>query len=197
MAFCSNCGTQLHGDERFCVNCGTNLASAPAATAIPVQLADVPGQLPPGAIPIPVAGSQSAAKHTRRSLMIALILLAVATAYYFVTHQQPAVPSPRNAALAAQQDFKAKWVTANGYVQISNGRWTNHSDVTIESATLQCDEYDAKGSDLDQTRTRLSGPLQPGATDTFDPFQMGAVAPNLSDVRCTIVRVQQPPGQAN
>ena len=194
MAFCSNCGTQLQGDERFCVNCGNSLSSAPVAGAIPIQHVALPGQSPPGAIPVPIGVPQAPKKRKSRIVLIAIILLVVAAGYYFVTHHQPPATSDENGALAAQQDFDAHWENANGYVLISKARWTNHSGATVQSVTLQCDQYDQGGSDLGQKRTTLSGPLQPGASDVFDPFQMGAVAANLSDVKCTIVDAQQPAG---
>ena len=195
MAFCGNCGHQLQGDERFCVNCGKDLAAAPTAAAIPVQPVAVSSQLPPGAIPVPVALPQQPAKHGARILMILLVLLVIAAGYYYVTHRQPSVPPGNDGGLLAQQDFNAHWETANGYVQISKARWTNHSNLAIQSATLQCDQYDSAGTDLDQSRTMLNGPLQPGATDVFDSFQMGSVAANLAEVKCTIIGVQPAPGQ--
>lgn len=189
MAFCSNCGTQLQGDERFCVNCGKNLTSGAAAAAIPMA---VPEQLPPGAIPVAITAPQAPAKRRGRFWMVLLVLVLVGAGYYYVTHPSPKPPPEVSSKLAAQQDFAAHWETVNGYVQISNARWTNHAAVAIQSATLQCDQYDSSGSDLDQTRTTLNGPLQPGASDTFDPFQMGAVSSRLDQVKCTIVHVEQP-----
>jgi hypothetical protein len=66
--------------------------------------------------------------------------------------------------------------------------------VTVASATLECDQYDAAGNELDQMRTTVNGPVQPGGTDTFNPFSMGAVANNLNKVTCTIMYAK-PVGQ--
>jgi hypothetical protein len=188
MAFCGNCGTQLQGDERFCVNCGKGLSTP----ATPVQgVTSIPGQLPPGAIPIAIAMPQPQPKRGGKLWIVLLILAIVGGGYYYITHLPQPANSAEIAALVAQQDFAAHWETVNGYVQISNARWTNRSGVTIQSATLQCDQYDTSGTDIAQTHTTLNGPLQPGDTDTFSAFQMGAVASNLDQVKCTITRVQR------
>jgi Predicted membrane protein len=190
MAFCGNCGTQLQGDEKFCVNCGKSL-SAPAATTVQ-GVTGIPGQLPPGAIPIAIAVPQPATKRGGKIWLILLVLAIAGIGYYYVTHDHGPANTGDSTALVSQQDFSAHWETVGGYIQISNARWTNHSGVTIQSATLQCDQYDSTGSDINQTRTILNGPLQPGTTDTFSPFRMGEVATNLDQVKCTITHVQRP-----
>ena len=73
---------------------------------------------------------------------------------------------------------------------ITNGKWTNHATVPIASATLECDQYNEYGTDLAQMRTALNGPLQAGATQSYNPFQMGAVARDVNKVTCTIVHVK-------
>jgi hypothetical protein len=188
MAFCGNCGVQLKGDEQFCINCGKNLTAA-----APVQgVTAIPGQFPPGAIPIAFAVQQPPVKRKSRVWMWLLVFAALGAGYYYVTHEHLQTDTGESAALVSQQDFAAHWETVNGYVRISDARWTNHSGVTIQSATLQCDQYDSSGSDIAQTHTTLNGPLQPGATDTFTPFQMGTVASNLDKVKCTITHVSKP-----
>jgi hypothetical protein len=216
MAFCGNCGTQLQGDERFCVACGKDLKPAGATTAaapanpaasvptLPTQpfaaqpVAAAPGQYAaPGPIPIAIAVPPAQAKHGGRWGSIILLLALGGAGYYYYTHRTPPAPPVDNATLTKQQAFDAHWDAINGFIQISNGKWTNNSQVPVQSATLECDQYDAAGTNLDQMRTTLNGPLQPGATDNFNPFQMGAVANNLNRVTCSIVHVKQPaaPGQ--
>jgi hypothetical protein len=39
--------------------------------------------------------------------------------------------------------------------------------------------------------TTLNGPIQPAATLTFNPFNMGAVATNMNHVTCSITHVVQ------
>ncbi len=53
MAFCSKCGAQLEGNERFCVKCGNEVGAVPAAVpaATPVAPAAVPPVIAPVAVP--------------------------------------------------------------------------------------------------------------------------------------------------
>jgi hypothetical protein len=214
MAFCGSCGNKLEGNERFCVNCGrdvsanagttaaTGVASAstttipPAAPVFqPVQpVTAMPGGFPQGAIPIVMtAPPQAQAKRGGRWGTFLVIALALGGGYYFYsTHKPaPAPPAPSNSAVAKQEAFDAHWQTVNGFIQISSGKWTNNSTVPVQSATLECAQYDASGTELDQMRTTLNGPTQPGGSITFNPFWMGAVASNLNRVTCTIVHVEQ------
>jgi hypothetical protein len=88
-----------------------------------------------------------------------------------------------------QQSFSGNWRAIYGYVGVTNARWTNRSSIAIQSATLQCDQYAANGADLTQTQMTLNGPVQPGGTTTFNPFQMGAVNVYMTRVNCAIVAV--------
>jgi hypothetical protein len=224
MAFCSNCGNQLDGSERFCAKCGSEVSAKAGASAAepvaapgspspravqstpaqPVQpVTAMPGAYaapgayapPPGAIPLPVAVAQQppAKKGVTFGTLVIVAALGLG-GYYYYTHDyaknhSPALSQSQNgsaAVLGKQQAFDAHWQTVNGFVQLTNGTWTNHANVAIQSATLECDQYDSAGNDLDQMRTTLNGPVQPGATDTFNPFTMGAVASNLNKVTCTI-----------
>ena len=94
-----------------------------------------------------------------------------------------------NAALVQQQDFTNNERPANGYAQIFNARWTNNSNVPILRAVLECDQYDDSGAVLLQIRTNLNGTIQPGGTGSYNPFNMGAIQPNLVRVNCAIVDV--------
>jgi len=190
MAFCGNCGTQLQGDESFCVHCGKPLAATTAAAAMPAQPV-VASPLPPGAIPVIMAPPQPVKKSHKLRWFFLLLLLALGAGYAYLAYHQPkkTADSELDATLASQQDFSAHWESADGKIRITQGSWTNHAIVPIQSATLECDQYDAGGAVLDKTRTTLNGPLDAGRTDTFDPFEMGAAAGNMSQVKCTIVDV--------
>jgi hypothetical protein len=59
----------------------------------------------------------------------------------------------------------------------------------MQAAILECDQYAANGADLSQMRTTLNGPVPPGGTTKFNPFQMGAVNPYMAKVNCAIVDV--------
>lgn len=199
MAFCRNCGTQLQGDERFCVGCGTDVSAKPAAGASvggaagsATTQAAAPGTYAaPGTIPIMVTmPPQAAAKRGGTMWVLVALAVLVGGYFYFKPKPTPPPPPPDPAALTKQQAFDAHWDDVYGFVQISNGKWTNHANVAIDSATLECDQYNSYGTDLAQMRTTLNGPLQPGATSSYNPFQMGAVATNVNKVTCTIVHVK-------
>jgi hypothetical protein len=280
--FCSKCGAQLEGSERFCVKCGNDVtagaapapiaaapvAVAPAAQPIappPVGYAAPPAQgygaaPPPGygapppagygaPGPIPVMGMPPpVAPQKKNSLMWGLIAIALAGCgwYYYYDFRQTqappvnapaqpataptqpataptqpggapgpaagpvpaAAPGPAagpgpvpggapaapagggaNAALVNLQSFSGRWVPSNGTVEVSDGKWSNNSTVNIQSATLECVQYDAAGSTLTQMQTTLNGPTPPQTTSSFGPFPMGAIQQNMSKVNCGIVGV--------
>jgi hypothetical protein len=87
------------------------------------------------------------------------------------------------------QSFSGRWVPTNGTVEVSDGKWSNNSTVNIQSATLECVQYDASGSTLTQMQTTLNGPTPPQTTSSFGPFPMGAIQQNMSKVNCGIVGV--------
>lgn len=276
--FCSKCGTQLEGNERFCVKCGNDvtaagtapapIAAAPVAVAQPIALPPAgyaapppqgyaappppgygapppPGYGAPG--PIPVIGMPPpVAPQKKNSAMWGVIAIALAAGgwYYYHNNMQtqtppanppltapqpggapptapgpaagpvpgaapgpaagpvpggapPAAPAPggapdgggANAALVNLQSFSGRWVPSNGTVQVSDGKWSNNSTVNIQSATLECIQYDAGGATLTQMQTTLNGPTPPQTTSSFGPFPMGAIQQNMSKVNCGIVGV--------
>ena len=63
--------------------------------------------------------------------------------------------------------------------------------MAVQSSTLECDQVDNNNTTLDQMRTTLNGPVQPGANATFNPFNMGAVAANMTKVNCYVTHVKQ------
>ncbi|MGA3333229.1 MAG: zinc ribbon domain-containing protein [Terracidiphilus sp.] len=94
-----------------------------------------------------------------------------------------------NSALVQLQKFTGRWDNISGIVQISNALWRNNSNVTIQSATLECAQFAANGTMITHAQITLNGPLQPSGTDSFKPFTMGAIQPGLARVDCGIVGV--------
>lgn len=190
MAYCKNCGKPLQGDERFCVACGTDVSAQTGVTGT----ATPPGPgpfLPPG-IPITLTIPQPVPPKRGGWWKVLLVVgLVVACGYYYLTHLPPApVDQAADAALVKAQVFNAHWDSTSGYIEVSNGKWTNNATVAVTAATLECDQYDANGANLAQMRTTLNGPVGPGSSATFSPFQMGAVTANLNKVTCAIVHVK-------
>jgi hypothetical protein len=102
----------------------------------------------------------------------------------------PSQTGPQDpATLVREQNFSGHWQAVYGFVDLTNTSWTNHAPVAMQSATLECDQYSANGTQLSQFQTRLNGPVQPGTTVTFNPFQMGSVSTYMTRVTCSIVAV--------
>jgi hypothetical protein len=110
----------------------------------------------------------------------------------------PAAPSQPGAAppvagggqaAAPQQAFAGHWQVDNGFVVISNGTWKNNSNTAMQSAVLECDQFNAGRTDLAQMKMTLNGPVQPGGTVTFNSFQMGGAVMNMQTVNCGIIAV--------
>ncbi|MGB8030279.1 MAG: hypothetical protein WCF30_11510, partial [Terracidiphilus sp.] len=107
---------------------------------------------------------------------------------------QPGGPGPGgpNAALVQQQQWSSQEQPANGYVQVQNGKWTNGSNVNIQSAVLECDQYDANQAVLAQNQINLTmsnPPLAPEGYATYGPFNAGQIVQNVNSVNCGIVAV--------
>ncbi len=110
--------------------------------------------------------------------------------------QQPYTPSGGqgqgqggNQALVQQQKFAGRWDAVNGMVQISNGSWRNNSNAALQSATLECAQFAANGTMISHSNITLTGPVQPGGTDSFRAFTMGAIQQGMAKVDCGIVGV--------
>ena len=198
MAFCSSCGAQLAGDERFCVKCGADqTAKAAAPIPPPPYAAPLYPQGLPGQPPIILGAPPAQSKQNR--WIWAVVIVAVLGAGYYYNEQHPQTPTQpgtapgqggNNAALASEQAFSGQATIVSGTVQITNARWTNHSNVAIQSATLECVVYDANGTTLGQMPFTLSGPnnapVQPGATINFNTIQSSTGTTNASSVNCSI-----------
>jgi hypothetical protein len=100
----------------------------------------------------------------------------------------PSVPGGGQGS-AQQQAFAGHWQVTNGYVVISNGIWKNNANSAMQSAVLECDQFNAGRTDLAQMKMTLNGPVQPGGTVTFNAFQMGGAVMNMQTVNCAIVAV--------
>lgn len=213
--FCVACGTPVVANGAAAG--GVPVVAAVAAPApVPVasvQAAAVPtayAGVPVGyvASPVPAATGMPEAPANRGGKMwVAIVLVAILAGSYYYSKVKPASgPAPAaptgtpaqpagqgqpvdNATLVQQQSFSGHWRAIYGYVGVTNAAWTNRSAVAIQSATLECDQYSANGTQLSQMRTTLNGPVQPGSTATFNPFQMGSVSTYMSRVNCGIVAV--------
>jgi hypothetical protein len=253
--FCSKCGTQSDGNERFCVKCGNDLTAAGAPAAAPTPVAapppprvaqpmappptgyaapppqgyaapPPPGYGAPG--PIPVMGVppqvQPQKKNSAMWAVIAIVLAGGGWYYYHNQQQQaqapatnPTLPAPAptqpvgappqpatpaqpggpgpggpNAALVQAQQWSSQENPVNGYVQVQNGKWVNGSTVSIQTAVLECDQYNANQAVLAQNQTNLTlsnPPLVPGNNATFSSFNAGQIVQGVNTVNCGIVSV--------
>jgi hypothetical protein len=110
------------------------------------------------------------------------------------TPVQPGGPGPGgpNAALVQAQQWSSQEEPANGYVQVQSGKWVNGSNVSIQSAVLECDQYNANQAVLAQNQTNLTlsnPPLVPGNNATFGPFNAGQIVQGVNSVNCGIIAV--------
>lgn len=216
MKFCSNCGNQLEGSGRFCAHCGADTATATSSAAAPIPapiasapppMAAAPAQYSPsgtapmqyasvGAGPVMVPAAPPAPAQKRGGMTGTLVVLAaiVVGGYYYYNHGKTPSPGPtpppsNNKALVQQQSFTAQWQDENGMLVLTSAKWTNSANVTISGATVQCEQYNADGTDLSQYRVTLNGPTQPNAASTYSNISMGAVASGMSKVNCDVVHV--------
>lgn len=115
MAFCSNCGNQLKGSEKFCAQCGSDISTKPASASGPAASAPVaaPPVAPPPVqpvaatpypvgVPVPMAMGvpppvQPAAqkKGMMGTVVVVLIVAAIGYYYYNKAHSNP-TPSASN-----------------------------------------------------------------------------------------------------
>ncbi len=111
--FCSKCGTQLEGNERFCVNCGNDLTAAASAQAAPaVATAGYAAAAPPppgyaahvpvpfvapGQLPMSVAMPPPAPAHRSGMLWLVIIVALAAGGWYYYKHTPQSVTPPATA----------------------------------------------------------------------------------------------------
>lgn len=110
--FCSKCGAQMEGNERFCVKCGNDVmaASAQAAPAVatagyaaaapppPGYAAHVPMPfVAPGQLPMSVAMPPPAPAHKSGMLWLVIIVALAAGGWYYYKHTPQSVSPPATA----------------------------------------------------------------------------------------------------
>jgi hypothetical protein len=143
---------------------------------------------------------------------VVVIILAAAVGYHFYTKSHtPAAPAPTpapvaqnppasgggngggNAALVNQQTFTAHWQDKSGMLWLTTGTWANNSSMTLTSATLQCRQFNAAGTDLSEYRVTLNGPdggTKAGTSSEFSNISLGATATGVTKVDCSIIHVK-------
>jgi hypothetical protein len=213
--FCVSCGN----DVRATLAAAAAPAAAAPAPVTPVQAAPTPyaptptappaAPYPqyypaPGQIPIMVP-PQEVPKHHGYAWWIVIIAGVLFGLWYIGTHdkqsQQAPTPPPGgappatgpNAAILAQQTYTTNWNVINGDVHLSNQQWVNNSTTTIQSADLECDQYDQSGADQAQKHVDLTdqtgAAVKPGTTEEFGDLDIGAAVTGLTKVNCGIVGV--------
>ncbi|HEY1498800.1 MAG TPA: zinc ribbon domain-containing protein [Acidobacteriaceae bacterium] len=186
------------------------VVSAPPPPPVqPVQY--VPAGPTPVAVAYPQVQQAGAAK--KGGMMGTLVVLAIVAAigyyYYTKSHVTPTpTPSPtppasqpgpqtnpppaggggNNKALQAQQALSAQWQTSNGFIVVT-AKWTNTATVNMTSAVMECDQYNAGGTQLAQFRVTLNGPTPPNTWSSYSSVQMGEAAADVSKLNCSIVHV--------
>lgn len=207
--FCPQCGADTSRPS------GTT-AAAPAPVAgvapPPIQPVAAPAPYTPaGAIPvaIPVPPAQPAQKKGMMGTVVVVLAVLAVGYYYYKTHPPTPTPAPTpapapapapapgpsggggpNAALVNLQDFNAHWQDQSGMLMLTSATWKNNSTTNITSATLQCRQFNAGGTDLSEYRVTLNGPTNAGDTSTFSNVSLGATAPGMTKVDCSIIHVK-------
>ena len=188
------------------------MAPPPVATpSAPPPAAPYPQYYPPPGQQVPIIMPQAVPAHHGGAWWVVIIAAALFGFWWIGTHdqpKQPAGPTPTppattptpapqpggsNAALVAQQNYTTQWSVVNGDVQLSNQKWINQSNVAIQSADLECDQYDQNGSDLAQKHIQLTdqtgAAVKAGETEEFSNLDIGAAVQGLTKVNCGIVAV--------
>jgi hypothetical protein len=181
-------------------------AAAPAAYA-----PGVPGHIPGAYVP-PAQNPPAQNKGILGTVFVVVIVAAIG--YYFYqnyqkTHSntnQPTTstppasqpggtptnpPSPGtggNTALLQQQDLSAQWQATGGFLLVT-AKWSNGSTVNLSTAVMECDQYDANGTELSQFRVTLNGPTPANTWSSYSNIKMGAVANGLTKLACRIAHV--------
>lgn len=141
------------------------------------------------------------------TVVVVLIVAAIGYYYYNKSHVTPTptptpIPQPTpqpgptpppssggdNKALQAQQSLSAQWQTTNGFIVVT-AKWTNNATVNMASAAMECDQYNAGGTQLAQFRVTLNGPTPPNTWSSYSNVQMGEAAADVSKLNCNIVHV--------
>lgn len=215
--FCAACGADVSAATAPVSASQPGFATAPPVPPAPFVAAGIPPTAPSAAaanaaaagIPLPVPMPQPPAKSSGMKWGIIAVVVLAALGYYYSQHKpataanspsapaqpgQPAQPTAQTqpqdqGTLLQQQNFSGHWQAIYGFVELTNTSWTNHASIAMQSATLECDQYASNGAKLSQMQMKLNGPLAPGGTATFNPFQMGSVSTYMTRVNCAIVAV--------
>ena len=195
---------------------GSFAAAAPPPPMHPA--ASAPVAYPQGGpTPIPVAyvpPQTGAAAQNKNGMLgtVIIVVIAAAIGYYFYNKShtttnppttttppatQPGAPTnpppstggnSGNAALVQQQQLDAQWQATGGFIMVT-AKWTNSSTVNLATAVMECDQYDANGTDLSQFRVTLNGPTPANTWSSYSNVQMGAVANGMTKLACKIAHV--------
>ena len=210
--FCVHCGNDVSATTAA----AAPVAAAPVAPvqAAPVSYAPAPTAPPaapypqyypaPGQIPI-MAAPPEVPKHHGAAWWVVIIGGVLFGLWYIGTHDQQSQQAPTpppggappatgpNAAIIAQQAYTTNWNVVNGDLHLSNQQWVNNSQTTIQSADLECDQYDQTGADLAQKHVDLTdqtgAAVKPGTTEQFGDLDLGTAVTGLTKVNCGIVGV--------
>jgi hypothetical protein len=144
-------------------------------------------------------------KHHGAAWWLVIIAGILFGLWYIGTHDQQSQQAPTpppggappatgpNAAIIAQQSYTTNWNVINGDLHLSNQQWVNNSQTTIQSADLECDQYDQAGTDQAQKHVDLTdqtgAAVKPGTTEQFGDLDIGAAVTGLTKVNCGIVGV--------
>ena len=168
----------------------------------------------PTHIPLAYVPPQAASAQNKNGILgtVFIVVIAAAIGYYFYnkTHttnppatstppaSQPGAPtnSPPpstggtggNTALIQQQQLDAQWQATAGFMMVT-AKWTNSSTVNLATAVMECDQYDANGTELSQFRVTLNGPTPANTWSSYSNVKMGAVANGMTKLACRIAHV--------
>lgn len=209
--FCPQCGADTSRPSGTTAAAPTPAASfTPPPPPIQPMGAPIP-YTPAGAIPVAIPVPQAPTTQKKGMMGTVVVVLAVLAVgyYYYKTHPPtptpaptpapapgPAAPGPSssgegpNAALVNLQDFNAHWQDQSGMLMLTSATWKNNSTTNISSATLQCRQFNAAGTDLSEYRVNLTGPTNAGDTSTFSNVSLGATATGMTKVDCAIIHVK-------
>jgi len=152
-------------------------------------------------------GAQPANSNT---LMYVIVAAAIAFGIYYYNQNQTPAANPQtqpgqqpgqqpagggggggggggsSQQVIAAQKFSGSYSASNGQIQVSQGQWTNGSNVAVQAVKLGCEQEDANGQGLGQDTVTLTGPAPPGGTVTLPTFSIGAEDQGAAKVDCQI-----------
>jgi hypothetical protein len=177
--------------------------------AQPMTGAPYPGV--PVAVGVPPPAQPAQKKGMMGTVVVVILLAGIGYYYYNKLHASPTpAPSPTpaaqnppasgtgsgggngsgNSALVNQQTFTAHWQDQSGMLVLTTATWVNNSTTNITTATLQCRQFNAAGTDLSEYRVTLNGPTNAGTTSNFSNVSLGATAAGMTKVDCSIIHVK-------